>query len=521
MDILDGSNLRVNIVGADSSVILDGFNRTVMANIVSSNGNLLVDHDMETFHGDLKGNVRGPFNIVMVNTVDSHISANTIFGNIVDQDFNIVYDSVKQTLNASVIGDLYNSKGEQVSDIEKKIWFGDVQGSIFDSTGTLVFDHDINAIKKDIVGNLFTDSGKLSFDFTTGVFYGEFKGQFVGHDDETVYDSETGRFKGDLVGDIFGNIRNSNNEIFIDTEKQTVSKLTGELYGSFFGDIFRSTGETFYDSGRDLVNADTGKFNNIIGNLEGDVVGNIIDPLNGDIILDVYMKSIYADLIGEIWDSSGKQVFDPDLSIIRINNLYTSEVTSDIYTVPNSVYINQNGIKIESDKVFSEPSIELRYFRDFEPPIPNWFQIGLELCMAGGTQTDPEPVKAGQKLPGIVFSAALEVGNTGEDSSVMLGTDDFKTKTYVSAIYAQIPEDAEFRPDLKEAGLPGDLIFVTGGYAEDIHYMKFDCTGKLHATLAELDVDGETGVIPNNVETPDSWLQVKVNGETKFIKLYS
>ena len=521
MDILDGSNLRVNIVGADSSIILDGFNRTVMANIVSAEGNLLVDYDLGLFLGELKGNVKGAYNSVIIDTLTCHVNANTITGNIVDKDFNVLYDVESQTLKSSVIGDLYDTKGVQVTDIESKIWKGSVQGPILDSKGAVVFDNDMDAIQKDIVGNLYTSYGELSFDFTTGVFTGSFRGNFTGLDGETVYDHQTGVFKGNLEGELFGNIVDSNNVVFINVEEKTVSSLKGELSGSFFGDIFNSIGDMFYNAGEDIVNAKDANFKNITGNLDGDVKGNLVDPLTGNVLIDSVLGTVRMDLIGDIYDSNNMMVFDSQENIIRVNELYTNEIQTDVISIPSFVKINKDGIKIESDKVFSEPSIELRYFRDFEPPIPNWFQIGLEMCMAGGTMQEPEPVRPGQKLPGIVFSAALEIGNTGEDSTVLLGTDDFKTKTYVSAIYAQIPEDAEFRPDLKEAGLPGDLIFATGGYADDIHYMKFDCTGKLHTTLAELDVDGETGVTPNDTENPDSWLQIKVNGEVKFIKLYS
>jgi hypothetical protein len=521
MDILDGSNLRINIIGADSSVILDGFNRTVMANIVSAEGNLLVDYDLELFLGEVRGNVRGAYNNILVDTAKNHINAKTICGDLVDEQFNVIYDSISQTLHASIVGDLFNSKGDQITDIENKIWHGSVQGPILDSTGTVVFDNEMDAIKKDIVGNLFTNMGEISFDFTIGEFYGSFVGNLKAIDGATVYDHQTGTLQGNLSGDVFGNLIDSTNTIFINTEEKTVSRLTGELFGSFFGDIFNDTGGTFYDSTKNQVTAETAIFKKITGDIDGDLTGNIIDPLSGSIILDSILSTIKIDLIGDIYDVNNLKVFDSDENVIRINELYSNEITSDMISIPSFVKINRDGIKIESDRVFSEPAIELRYFREFEPPIPHWFQIGLEMCMAGGTMQEPEPVRAGQKLPGIVFSAALEIADTGEDSTVLAGNDDFKTKTYVSAIYAQIPEDAEFRPDLKEAGLPGDLIFVTGGYGDDVNYMKFDCTGKLHATLAELDVDGETGILPNNTVEPDSWLQVKVNGEVKFIPLYS
>ena len=51
--------------------------------------------------------------------------------------------------------------------------------------------------------------------------------------------------------------------------------------------------------------------------------------------------------------------------------------------------------------------------------------------------------------------------------------------------------------------------------------MILDSEGKLATTLNEFKVSGETGVTPSNTSTPDSWLQATVNGETKFIPLYS
>lgn len=522
MELYEGAPYRINIVGADSTMMVDSYNRTVMANIVTGDGELLIDQDDGIYLGDLKGNVIGIHGTTIVDVETFHINANTINANIVNARGDIIYDSDTNVIKCNVVGDLYNNNGKPLTDISNNVWLGNVKGNILDSSGAIVFDNDIGAIKKDVVGNVYTSEGVLAFDHNTGVFTGNFVGNFTDKEGSTVYHAETNTFQGNFYGNLLGNIVDSTGNVFIDVENKTISDLHGDFTGTFYGDIVNSVGGRLYDLNQDLLsvkNIDAGEITTSI--TKGHLLGNVINT-QSDILLDADMRMLYdMTLKGNILNQNNIEMYDYRSNSINVTNLYADTISGEELELPNSK-LDHQGLKIEIDKVFSEPAIELRYFRQFEPPVRDWLQIGMELCLASGTQTDPLPVKAGQKLPGLVYSAIIDTDTNPHDSTAIhMGGDLFKTKSYVAAIYARIPEDADVRPDLKEAGCPGDLYFVTSGYEEQANYMIYDNHGKLHVTLAEINTDGETGVEPSNPTSPDSWLQVTVNGETKFLPLYS
>ena len=110
-------------------------------------------------------------------------------------------------------------------------------------------------------------------------------------------------------------------------------------------------------------------------------------------------------------------------------------------------------------------------------------------------------------------------------SKVVSNADYMVTKADLEAWedqYGKIPDGATFDVNAgDQRGAPGELVFQTQAQDYSVNYMILDSEGKLDTTLNEFKVSGETGVTPSNTSTPDSWLQATVNGETKFIPLYS
>lgn len=523
MELYEGANYRINIEGADSTMILDSYNRTIMANIVSSEGELLIDQDLGEFNGNINGNVIGPNGKVIVDIETGHINVETIFANIVNKDGEIVYDNTRNTIHSSLIGDIYTKKGIALTDLENQLWLGDVQGNIVDSKGTVIFDNETGAMTKDLIGNLYNSSGEMVFDFVTNTFTGNFNGNFTAKDGETVYDAETHTFKGTLHGDVVGNLVDSTGAVFIDVESKKISHLHGDFAGTFYGDIFNVLGNNLYNFTDDSIDVSIIKSSIVDADVfEGTLHGDIYGAEDKRIILNSSERFIDSVTInGTLVNSAGLTVYDNHTDELNVNTIYTNILKADEIEFPNG-RLDKQSLVLENNKLFSEPAIELRYFRDYEPPIKDWFQIGLEFCLSNGNKLDPKPVVAGSKMPGLVFSAVIDTESSFDDSTVShLGGDVFKTKSYISTIYAKIPEDAEIKPELKEGAAPGDLYFVTGNGNGTANYMIFDHQGKLHVTLAELNVDGETGVEPADTTKPDSWLQVNVNGETKFMPLYS
>jgi len=523
MELYEGAPYRINIIGADSTMMVDSYNRTVMANIVNSDGELLIDQDLGEYLGNVKGHVLGVHGKKIIDIETYHIDANTIRANIVNEKGDIVYDTDTNIIKCDVVGDIYNNNGDILTDISNNTWLGNVKGSILDREGNVVFDNEIGAIKKDVIGNVYTSDGLLSYDHNTGVFTGKFVGDFTDRNGETVYNAETNTFQGTFFGNLLGNIVDSTGNVFIDVEHKTIDSLQGDFTGSFYGDILNKIGNSMYNLDNDELSVSVVSADEVVAKkISGVFAGDICDPTTNELLFDSEQRMLHnVDLKGNIYNDNGIEIYNAKSNSISVSNLFTEQLSGECLELPNANF-DHNGLKIEIDKVFSEPAIELRYFREFEPPVRDWLQIGMELCLSGGTQTDPVPVKPGQKLPGLVYSAIIDTNaNPNDSTAIHMGGDLFKTKSYVAAIYARIPEDADVRPDLKEAGCPGDLYFVTGGYEEQANYMIYDNHGKLHVTLAEINTDGETGVEPSNTTAPDSWLQITVNGEPKFLPLYS
>ena len=524
MEIFDGAGYRINIVGADSTVILDSYTRTIMANLTSSEGVLLLDQDLGEFYGDLKGNIRNVYGGKILDIETSHISIETIYGNIVNALGEIVYDAESNTIKCSLIGNLYAADGTQIMDVENGIWRGNVQGSILDETGTVIFDNETGAITKDVIGNIFDSNGHIAYDYYSQTFTGNFVGSFVDTNGETFYNPETQILKGNLHGDVIGNLINSAGEVIFNSEDKTANGLHGSFNGTFCGDLLNLNGDPVYFSDTNRITAERGQFKEIIGDLTGNVYGNLMDPLTGEKYFDVengHLKDV--SITGYLYSSRGLEVYDPTQNTLSASHIYTDNLNAAEINLP-FVKLNKDGIRIDIDKVFSEPGLELRFYREFEPPIPTWMQIGVELCMASGSYEHPKEVNPGAKLPGLVFSCAIDTEVPSDDDSTIhpsSGADLFRTKSYAAAIYAQLPKDVSFTPELREHGVCGDLKFVTSGYNSETHVMTYDHMGKLHTCLAEINTDGETGVEPSNITTPDSWLQITVNGETKFLPLYS
>jgi hypothetical protein len=523
MELYEGANYRINIEGADSTMILDSYNRTLMANIVNSEGKLLIDQDLGEFNGNVNGNVIGVNGKVVVNTQTGHIDVETIFANIINKDGDIVYDITANTMFSNFVGDLYNRTGIALTDIDNKLWKGDVQGNIVDASGTVIFDNETGAMTKDLVGNLYNNNGEMVFDFATNTFSGNFVGNFTDNQGQTVYDAETNTFRGLFNGNIVGNILDSNGTVFIDVESKTISNLQGEFAGTFYGDIYNKIGETFFNLSEDMVNVSVISATKTVSDvIEGALYGDVYDALSQSIVLHAEQRHLEDVTVkGTILNDVGLEFYNHVSDEVSVKTAYIDVLKTEEIEFPNG-RLDKQCLILENNKLFSEPAIELRYFRDYEPPIKDWFQIGLEFCLSGGNKNDPMPAVPGNKMPGLTFSAVIDTDNTANDSTAShLGGDIFKTKSYVSTIYAKIPENAEFKPELKEGAAPGDLYFVTGDGNGSANYMIYDHQGKLHVTLADFNVDGETGVEPADTTKPDSWLQVTVNGETKFMPLYS
>ena len=129
-----------------------------------------------------------------------------------------------------------------------------------------------------------------------------------------------------------------------------------------------------------------------------------------------------------------------------------------------------------------------------------------------GSQVDPTGNPTSSHLPGKFFVAT--VGENAIDPTNYLTFDCFG-QLGVNQENAQATLDVNGDAIIR-GGLRADL---TGSLFSDASTMIFDGTdGKL--MTANINLIGETGNTPVDAVTVDSWLEVTVNGVTKYIPLY-
>jgi hypothetical protein len=177
-DFIPGEGYRLDIVGADDSVLVDSWTSQIKADVVNRAGAIQVD--------TVSGKIYGP-----------------------------------------MIGDIEDIDGTVLFDLTAKLFSTDVQGDVLDSTGSVFVDHITRSINGNITGNLIAQDNSVMVDSYNSViradsFHGEFYGELFGSitSDSIIYGTFNGDFNGTVYGEFYGN---------------TVGNLTGETVGTHTG----------------------------------------------------------------------------------------------------------------------------------------------------------------------------------------------------------------------------------------------------------------------------------------------
>lgn len=518
--IYDGANFRINIEGADSTIILDSWTNTLKANIASSTGEVLLDEGAKTFYGNFRGDIRSEDNSLIVDHLTKDITANNIQGNLIDGFGNMVFDYEGSRFHGNFVGDLYDSNGDVVANVTDRVWYGDVQGKIVGEENSIDIQNGV--LNHDVYGNLYAESGRMSFDKETGTFKGVFAGEFFDYNGNNIFDlfQSAAESTNEIVNDLGETVFAANSGTF----HQPVS---GDFSGSFTGNLHNEVGEMIYSLSSDHLKIKSAEAELFTGVFNGKYSGDIYNPYTNALKYDSTMEHWQdVSLTGYLYAQSGAEVFDPYNNIISSQKIYTKELYTSSIDI-DSVQIDAEGLRLNIESAFSTPAIEANFYRDQIPNIPHWFQQGIELCGVGGSWMQPEGTKPGDQMPALTFTTVLETGAPADDSSYFdstVATTGLINKSCVAYVGAKIPDDDVFdysRADQDGHGTSGELLFVVNNVEAGPQYTRIDKWGKLHTSLAELKVEGETGVIPSDPIAPDSWLQVTVNGETKFLPLHS
>jgi hypothetical protein len=147
MEFFEGYNYRINIVGADSSIIVDSSTGLIRGSIADVNENIIVDTFNRTFHG-------------------------TLIGNVIDKDLNVIVDLDQELINIKSI----NSNSIKSDTINGTT----IQGNITNSFGDVVFDQFHNIIKNiDILETNIITANKIS---------GALTGNLYNYENDVIFD---------------------------------------------------------------------------------------------------------------------------------------------------------------------------------------------------------------------------------------------------------------------------------------------------------------------------------------------
>ena len=280
-DFIPGEAYRLDIVGADESVLVDSWTSQIKASVVARDGTLQVDVDTGRIYGPLVGDIQ-------------------------DIDGTVIFDSISKTITASVFGDVLDTHGSIIVDTSLGIVNADLNGNVYDSTGSLLVDTanrtiDADAVYGtfygDLIGNVTTENtmfGTFSGDFN-GSHYGEFYGDIVGNLTGTVVGDVLGNVTGVVTGSLIG-------EIMADANTSLISKPT-ELYNQYtwLGGIGHPNPEQESDiaKGPIVVLGETRADSHVVAHL------NHFDGSNILILQNDYTADFYGKFNGDLYTPEG------------------------------------------------------------------------------------------------------------------------------------------------------------------------------------------------------------------------
>jgi len=618
MELYEGGQYRIDIVGGDSSLIVDSSSGTIRANIENHSGAIVFDLDIRKLYGSLQGNVydtdsdiaydsslkifHGTFDGTLTNkgfvVINQHSSNVPLASDIYGPGNVLAYDRLQNKFYGNFTGNIVDSTGNVLlstdSDFPKIV--ADVQGNIYDSSGVVILDVENNRLNNiSYTGSIQKQITPGNYDYaynqTTDIFKGKFYGNIIDESSnilidadthkiniplysdirslingDIVYDANTETFAGNVSGDIVddgydivlnpslrmlqASVYDGRGNILLDYENRTfygsvvsqysttlegdivdgadvifalqsrtfLEDISGNFVGSFKGNVLNGDDNYVFDYSANQLSAEIVSATTLNGHHTGTHSGNYTH--SDGVLFDATLKHwTGVSLNGNIFADNGLEVFDPTANTLSTTTVYADNVVATSLDL-DTTEITSDGIRVIVESAYSMPAVTGKFYRATQPNIPDWYQQGFRVEAIGGTWLDPLPVTAGTKLPAFAFNAAIEVNPEPEDSTFELDSD--MKFASVAGIYAKIPNDAVISTSAGEhRGCPGELIFATQSPTYGANYMVFDANGQLAVDLKDFKVHGETGVTPSNTSTPDSWLQATVNGETRFIPLYS
>ena len=308
--VIQGSNYNINIVGDNSSLIVNSATNSVTGDTIRAN----------TFRID--GTVRDSSNSIVIDGSNSY-------------HYGSFFGDLTGTFTGAVLG---NINGDLI---------GDVVGSVFSDDSSLI----VNGIDKSInapggidtgnirvTGQIRDQFGNLIIDSTNSYHYGSFFGDLTG----TFTGSVLGNITGDLIGDVQGSVFSDDSSLIVNGIDKSINapggintgniRVTGQIRDQFGNLIIDSTNSYHYGS----------FFGDLTGPVTGNVTGNVTGILTGSVI-----GFVEGDLSGSVFSDNSTLLVDGVTGTIPAENLVgsaqinvTGDLKGNLRSADNTLIVN-------------------------------------------------------------------------------------------------------------------------------------------------------------------------------------
>lgn len=315
-------------------------------------------------------------------------------------------------------------------------------------------------------------------------------------DSSLIVDATNGILNGNLIGNVQGNV-------------------VGELQGSFTGSVFANDSTL-------IINGETGEIssesiqgtlnNDVVGDLVGSVFANdstvLVDSISGTIVANVENQEIKTEILETAFlRISGETPFNGRAGV----RIFTEDTVSDYNSEFTSAFTI---LSVHNDSENTSAKINIRGRGSIEIP------------------DELSPVQEGDIIMQEAFLAISEAPfNTSPVAGVSAEVDGavspnvvpgtIKTFTSNSAGELTLATTVDSNQNLTVSGniiANNSITNVIGSvYSNDSTQIIDGDTG----SIVNLDFTGVTDNSPSDTVNVDSWLEVVVNGVTKYLPLYN
>jgi len=328
-----------------------------------------------------------------------------------------------------------------------------------------------------LTGNIVSDNSTVSYDSSTGEFTGNISGDVKSSNGTIVLDSGTDGTDAVLIGDVTGNL---------------TGNVTGDVTGNLLGSLYSENSTLLFDPNSAFIS------NGVIN-----ISNENINSTNFDTSIDAFTLSIGSEEVpGGIGTTLIINAPSPDRATLVKTILGNLPDAPKISFLGHGNSLTSPGNVSSSGDVIGGFSFDV-YEPDTNSSLPGALIVG---------KTDPDGI-----VNSTVANGKLEFITAGGTSGLSINYLTFNS----SGQLAVNKENASATLDVNgDAVISGGLTAdITGSLFSDASTMLIDGTdGKL--MVANINMVGETGNTPSTPGSVDSWLEVIINGATKYIPLY-